>query len=148
MTLPEPYYVEICNWAKHQNELSKIRYAVFVEEQKVPVEIEQDELDVVAVHAVARVSEGGIAIATGRMILAGQFPRIGRMAVLRPWRKAGVGAAILDLLCREAKTRGFREVMLNAQTHASPFYFKHGFLSHGVEFYEASIPHQEMRKKL
>ena len=148
MILPEPYYVEICSWAEHQNELSKIRHTVFVQEQKVPVEIEQDELDAVSVHAIARVNEGDIVIGTGRLILDGKLPRIGRMAVLRTWRNAGVGAAILDVLCREANTRGYREVMLNAQIHASPFYFKHGFLSHGAEFTEAGIPHQEMRKKL
>jgi predicted GNAT family N-acyltransferase len=56
--------------------------------------------------------------------------------------------ALLDLLCRTAKQRGYLEVKLHAQTHATPFYFKHGFLSHGAEFAEAGIPHQEMRKKI
>ena len=55
---------------------------------------------------------------------------------------------MLNALCEEARRRGYEEVMLNAQTHATPFYFKHGFLSHGPEFAEAGIPHQEMRKQI
>ena len=147
MILPEPFTVEICDWSVQQTELSKIRYTVFVEEQKVPPEIEQDELDAVSVHAIARDSSGN-PIGTGRLILQAPLPRIGRMAVLKPWRRAGVGAAILDVLCRAATQGGHAEVMLHAQTHATPFYFKRGFLSHGPEFAEAGIPHQEMRKKI
>ncbi len=147
MILPEPFTVEICDWSRQQVALAQIRFAVFVEEQKVPPEIELDELDAVAVHAMARDASGKV-IGTGRLILSPPLPRIGRMAVLKPWRYAGVGAAILRMLCRDAKRRGYSEVMLNAQTHAVPFYFKHGFLSHGPEFVEAGIPHQEMRKKI
>lgn len=147
MILPEPFTVEICDWSEHKAALSHVRYEVFVEEQKVPAEIELDELDASAIHAIAR-DAGGNVIGTGRLILPMPLPRIGRMAVLKPWRRAGVGAAILEALCRNAKHRGYTEVMLNAQTHATPFYFKHGFLSHGPEFVEAGIPHQEMRKKI
>jgi len=147
MILPEPFTVEICDWSQQHAALAEIRFAVFVEEQKVPAEIELDDLDAVAVHAAAR-DAGGSVIGTGRLILQLPAPRIGRMAVLKPWRRAGVGAALLDLLCSDARRRGYSEVMLNAQTHATPFYFKHGFISHGVEFFEAGIPHQEMRKKI
>lgn len=147
MILLDPFTVEICEWAARRSDLAKVRYAVFVEEQKVPPEIEQDDKDAESVHAIARDSDGNV-VGTGRLILNPPLPRVGRMAVLRPWRRAGVGAAILDLLCRAAKQRGYSEVMLNAQTHATPFYFKRGFLSHGAEFAEAGIPHQEMRKKV
>lgn len=146
MILPEPFTVEICDWSQQRAELAKVRYEVFVEEQKVPAEIEQDELDPTSVHVVAR-DASGRAIGTGRLIQQ-DVPRIGRMAVLKPWRRAGVGAAMLNALCEEARRRGYEEVMLNAQTHATPFYFKHGFLSHGPEFAEAGIPHQEMRKQI
>lgn len=147
MILPEPFTVAICEWSAQRTDLAKVRYAVFVEEQKVPPELEQDDKDAESVHAVARDSDGNV-VGTGRLILQPPLPRIGRMAVLRPWRRAGVGAALLDLLCRAANQRGYPEVMLNAQTHATAFYFKHGFLSHGAEFSEAGIPHQEMRKKV
>ncbi|MBL8522687.1 MAG: GNAT family N-acetyltransferase [Betaproteobacteria bacterium] len=146
MILPEPFTVEICEWSQQRDELAKVRYEVFVEEQKVPVEIEQDELDATSVHVIARDASGQV-VGTGRLIQQ-ELPRIGRMAVLKAWRRAGVGAAMLNALCDEARRRGYEEVMLNAQTHATPFYFKHGFLSHGPEFSEAGIPHQEMRKQI
>ena len=147
MILPEPYTVEICDWSMQHAALASIRYTVFVEEHMVPPEIERDDMDAVAVHAIARDSSEN-AIGTGRLILQLPLPRIGRMAVLKPWRRAGIGAAILELLCRDAKRRGYSEVMLNAQTHVTAFYFKHGFLSYSPEFTEAGIPHQEMRKKI
>jgi len=147
MTLPKPFNVEICEWSQQHVALAKIRYAVFVEEHKIPPEIERDDMDAVSVHAIARDANGNV-IGTGRLILQSPLPRIGRMAVVKPWRRAGVGAAILELLCQDARQRGFGEVMLHAQTHTTPFYFKRGFLSHGPEFAEAGIPHQEMRKKI
>lgn len=147
MILPEPFTIEICEWSQQQVALARIRYTVFVEEQKVPADIELDDLDASCVHAIAR-DASGQPIGTGRLILQSPLPRIGRMAVLKPWRRAGIGAAILARLCDAAKQRGYDEVMLNAQTHAAPFYFRHGFLSHGAEFAEAGIPHQEMRKKI
>jgi predicted GNAT family N-acyltransferase len=47
-----------------------------------------------------------------------------------------------------ARQRGDREVILNAQTHAAPFYARHGFLREGEEFMEAGIPHITMRASL
>jgi predicted GNAT family N-acyltransferase len=147
MILPQPYSVAVANWAEQHAHLSQVRFQVFVAEQKVPAELEMDALDATAVHAVAR-DASGATIGTGRLLLQPPIPRIGRMAVLKGWRNAGIGGAILKLLCDEAKARGFSEVMLHSQTHAAPFYFKHGFLSTGAEFTEAGIPHQEMRKRV
>ena len=147
MTLPQPFTVRIVEWSQQHEALSKIRIDVFVEEQSVPVEVVMDELDAGGVHVLA-CDEAGNVIGTGRLILDQPVPRIGRMAVAKTWRNAGVGARILEMLCDAAKQRGFGEVLLHSQTHASPFYFKHGFLSHGTEFFEAGIPHQEMRKHI
>ena len=147
MTPPQPYSVQIVEWSQQHDALAKLRTDVFVEEQNVPVEIIMDGLDAAGVHVAARDTAGNL-IGTGRMILHPSVPRIGRMAVMKSWRCTGVGGQILKKLCDAAKQRGFGEVMLHSQTHASPFYFKHGFLSHGSEFFEAGIPHQEMRKHI
>ena len=147
MTPPQPYSVQIVEWSQQHDALAKLRTDVFVEEQNVPVEIIMDDLDAAGVHVAARDTAGNL-IGTGRMILHPSVPRIGRMAVMKSWRSTGVGGQILKKLCDAAKQRGFGEVMLHSQTHASPFYFKHGFLSHGSEFFEAGIPHQEMRKHI
>lgn len=147
MTPPQPYTVQIVEWSQQHDALAKIRTDVFVEEQDVPAEIVMDELDADGVHVAARDAAGNV-IGTGRLILRQPIPRIGRMAVMKCWRSTGVGGKILKALCDAAKERGFAEVMLHSQSHAAPFYFKHGFLSHGSEFFEAGIPHQEMRKHI
>ena len=147
MTPPQPYTVQIVEWSQQHEALARIRTDVFVEEQDVPVEIVMDNLDAECVHVAAKDAEGNV-IGTGRLMLHPSVPRIGRLAVAKTWRSTGVGGKILEKLCDAAKQRGFGEVMLHSQTHASPFYFKHGFLSHGSEFFEAGIPHQEMRKQI
>lgn len=135
--------IELMDWAAARAEASRIRTAVFVEEQRVPPEIEMDEHDAACVHALAYAQ--GRAVGTGRLLPDGH---IGRMAVLRESRALGVGGAILERLVAEARRRGMQEVALSAQTHALGFYRKHGFREVGAVFEEAGIPHQEMRRRL
>lgn len=144
------YEVRSANWDSEHEALSQIRYTVFVREQGVPPEVEIDPLDADAAHVIHMVacSAGGVAIGTARMLLEQPLPRIGRMAVLKDWRGKGVGQSLLDALCTDAKRRGYTSVRLHAQSHATPFYYRQGFLSHGAEFTEAGIPHQEMRRGL
>jgi len=137
-------------WRIDGAELARLRHAVFVIEHAVPPEIESDEQDAdpaLCLHAVARTASGAI-VGTGRLLLNTDPPRIGRLAVVRDWRGVGVGTALLETLCGVAHSRGFPRVMLNAQANATAFYYKHGFISHGPESFEAGIPHQEMRRKL
>ena len=135
--------IELLDWAAARAEASRIRLAVFVEEQRVPPEIEMDEKDTVCVHALAYAQ--GRAVGTGRLLPDGH---IGRMAVLKESRSRGVGGAILERLVEEARRRGMKEVVLSAQTHAIGFYRRHGFMQEGEVFDEAGIPHQEMRRVL
>lgn len=138
------------DWHSDGAELARLRQAVFVVEHAVPAEIESDDQDgdpATCLHAVARTASGAI-VGTGRLLLNSALPRIGRLAVDRHWRGVGVGTALLKTLCEEAHRRGFARVMLNAQANATTFYYKHGFISHGAESFEAGIPHQEMRRLL
>ena len=121
-----------------------IRFRVFVDEQSVPPEIELDEYDAVATHALAL--EGGQAIGTGRMFLEEGVARIGRMAVDLPHRRRGVGGLVLRFLEDEAKTQGATEIVLHAQEYVKAFYAAHGYTEHGGTFMEAGILHVEMRK--
>jgi len=131
------------DWAAARAEASRIRLAVFVEEQRVPPEIEMDDNDAACVHALAYWQ--GRAVGTGRLLPDGH---IGRMAVLKQSRSLGVGGVILERLVEEARRRGMKEVVLSAQTHAIGFYRRHGFMQEGEVFDEAGIPHQEMRRVL
>jgi predicted GNAT family N-acyltransferase len=135
--------IDLCDWPDARDIATRIRTTVFVEEQRVPPEIEMDDRDAVSVHALAYVD--GAPVGTGRLLPDGH---IGRMAVLREARASGVGGAMLERLVEEARRRGFREVVLSAQTHALAFYRKHGFEPVGEAYEEAGIPHQEMRRAL
>ncbi|NOV23892.1 GNAT family N-acetyltransferase [Cupriavidus necator] len=139
-----PTTILICPWSEARDRARAIRYTVFVEEQGVPVELEWDEWDELSWHALA-LAEDGTPVATGRLLPDGH---IGRMAVLKPARGTGVGALVLDALMRKAEQLGYPELVLNAQTHAAPFYARVGFVQVGPEFEEAGIPHVEMRKRL
>ncbi len=136
--------IELRTWEEGRSEASRIRLAVFVEEQRVPLEMEMDEFDPRSVHAIAY-AEDGKPIGTGRLLPDGH---IGRMAVLKAWRGRGAGGALLERLVAAARERGDREVLLSAQSHAVPFYRKHGFVEEGKVYQEAGIPHQAMRKAL
>ena len=138
------FRIELTSWDEARAKASPIRFTVFVEEQRVPIEIEWDDQDAKSLHALAY-SAAGEAIATGRLLPDGH---IGRMAVLREWRGKGVGGAILERLIGVARERGDPEIELFAQTHALAFYRSHGFAETGPVFEEAGIPHQAMRKKL
>jgi predicted GNAT family N-acyltransferase len=118
-----------------------LRFAVFVEEQKVPADIELDSFDELSVHAVAFDTEGE-AIATGRLLPDGH---IGRMAVAKPVRGRGVGSALLKALMDEARRRGHTHAVLSAQTHAVDFYRRHGYSSYGDQYHDAGIAHIDMR---
>ncbi len=129
------------DWDAQCADAQKIRYDVFVVEQKVPLEMEWDEMDRLCVHAVAY-DDANTAVATGRLLPDGH---IGRMAVVKARRGKGVGGIVLKALMSESRKRGDHAVVLNAQTQAEPFYRRFGFVREGEEFMEAGIPHITMR---
>ena len=133
--------VELLDWEAARPLAAPIRFAVFVEEQKVPEEAEIDERDPHCVHALAW-SDDGRPLGTGRLLPDGH---IGRMAVLRQARGSGVGSALLRALMQAARRRGDRELMLSAQTHAIGFYERFGFVAEGEQYDDAGIPHRAMR---
>ena len=121
-----------------------IRFRVFVDEQSVPPEIELDEYDAVATHAIALLD--GVAVGTGRVIIEDGSARIGRMAVDQSHRRGGMGGLLLRFLEDEAREQGAAEFVLHAQEYVKAFYAGHGYEEHGETFMEAGILHVEMRK--
>lgn len=135
--------IRVADWLSEKKDLADIRRRVFIEEQKVPVELEWDEFDDSATHFLAALS--GKTIACARLKTDGQ---IGRMAVLEQYRKRGIGSSLLEFVLNTATEKQYPEVYLHAQVDAIPFYEKHGFTTAGEIFYEANIPHRGMFKKL
>lgn len=136
----EDYIVRIADWTADKDALRLVREKVFVEEQKVPVELEWDGLDPECLHLIAEDTQGN-PIGTGRLLPDGH---IGRMAVLAQWRGKQIGTALLHGLMREARQRGFSTLTLAAQLQAMPFYEKSGFIAEGDIFDDAGIPHRTM----
>ncbi|HAT33216.1 MAG TPA: GNAT family N-acetyltransferase [Janthinobacterium sp.] len=141
MSIDSQHDIRLGDWDALRTDARSIRFDVFVDEQKVPADIELDAMDPVCLHAVAY-DAAGLAIGTGRLLPDGH---IGRMAVRKVARGTGVGAALLQALMMHAKQRGDVRVLLSAQTQAVAFYAAHGFTRDGAEFFEAGIAHIQMQ---
>ena len=128
-------------------EIVDLRTRVFVDEQGVPPEIEQDHRDATAVHALSR-DAGGRVVATGRLLLGDGVASIGRMATDAGARGSGHGAAVLAELHRQAALRGVPEIELHAQVSARGFYQRAGYAPVGDVYEEAGIEHVTMRRTL
>ena len=128
-------------------EVMTLRTRVFVEEQGVPPEIEQDAADATAVHALSR-DDAGRVVATGRLLVGDGTATIGRMAADAGARGRGHGAAVLGELHRQAVLRGVTEVELHAQVTARAFYERAGYTVVGEEYQEAGIAHVTMVRRL
>ncbi|RZS56764.1 YbgC/FadM family acyl-CoA thioesterase [Sphaerotilus mobilis] len=142
--------VAIGDWATLGADAHAIRREVFVDEQKVPADLEHDAADLhIVTHALAR-NRLGLALATGRWVPQddGRVARIGRMAVRASMRGSAVGRQVLDALLASARAAGCREALLHAQASAIGFYLRAGFQPQGERFVEAGIEHLEMVKAL
>jgi YbgC/YbaW family acyl-CoA thioester hydrolase len=140
--------VRVGDWDSLGGDASAIRTTVFVEEQRIPAEMEWDAADNECLHAVAY-NRLGLPLATGRLLQhAPGVAKIGRMAVSQSLRGSGVGRQVLEALMKAARARGDREAVLHAQTSAAPFYLRTGFVPRGPEFEEAGIAHIEMVRGL
>jgi predicted GNAT family N-acyltransferase len=127
--------------------VTALRTRVFVGEQGVPADLEQDAIDAVAVHAVGRDVAGRV-VATGRLFERDGRGVIGRMAVDADARGAGHGAAVLAVLHAEALRLGLPEVEIHAQLGARGFWERAGYAAVGEEYEEAGIRHVTMRRVL
>jgi predicted GNAT family N-acyltransferase len=125
----------------------EIREDVFVAGQGVPIELERDVLDRVAVHVLAR--RDGQPVATGRLVARDDGVGVlGRIAVVESERGTGLGVAVMRALEDNARQLGLERIELHAQTHALAFYQRLGYQPYGEEYVEAGIPHLSMDKTL
>lgn len=136
--------VRTADWEQDRDLLRRIREEVFIEEQKVPKDLEWDDSDAEAMHFLAE-DHRGTPVGTARLLPNGQ---IGRMAVIAERRGFGIGRVLLDAAIEAAQANGLYSVFLHAQTQALDFYAKAGFHVVGDTFEEAGIPHVQMEMAL
>ena len=132
-----PPFSTLCNAA------FALRREVFVWEQKVPEEMENDEYDLTATHFVAILA--GEVVGTLRVIAQPEHHKIGRVAVHQAFRGRGIAKVMMLEAMGHARTAGSDRFYLTAQTDKLAMYEKLGFVAYGDVFDDAGIPHLSMR---
>ena len=138
-----PIVILIKNWQDAKLDAYSIRRRVFIEEQGVPEEMELDEFDLDARHALAYADSE--CIGTARLVtLPGNLGRIGRMAVLPGYRGQGIGRELLKTLLKASRSQDIKQIELHSQVSVIPFYEQFGFIAQGDIYDEAGIAHRDM----
>jgi predicted GNAT family N-acyltransferase len=122
-----------------------VRRIVFIQEQSIAEDEEYDGLDGDCLQFVAISNRNVIGTARVRF-LSPSVAKIERMAVLKEFRRLGVGQGIVANIESELKAKSVLEIVLHAQMVAIPFYLACGFFTTGPTFYEAGIEHIKMQK--
>ena len=139
--------ITLANKQKDFFEVMRIRTVVFVIEQNVDPEIELDSLDADAVHFLIY-NEDGIGVACCRFLFTEGHYKLGRLAVLKEYRKMGLASKLISAVEEYAKKQGVTELYLNAQLAALRLYQKAGYSQFGEVFDDAGIDHIAMVKQL
>lgn len=123
-----------------------IRKTVFIEEQKVDVSEELDNRDYTAEHFL--VSDDNIYVGTARFYFEDDMAIIGRVAVLKEYRKKGYASFLIKGLIEEIKKTDVSLIHIGAQKQALKFYKTLGFEVSGDLYLDANIEHYPMELKL
>ena len=125
----------------------ELRKKVFVEEQGVAESLEFDGNDGQALHIV--VMDGERVIGTARVLfLTAKQAKIERMAILKSFRRKGIGRKLIYYLNEDLSKRQVAQVVLHAQYSVVAFYKACGFEESGSPFWEAGIKHIKMLRQL
>ena len=133
--------VRVADFTADFTSLRRVRETVFIDEQRVPRELEFDDRDALCLHVLA--FDGDAPVGTGRLDLD-YGGKVGRVAVVATHRRFGVGTAVMNALHAAARERKQSSVWCNAQLTAVPFYERLGYVSSGPVFVEAGIDHLRM----
>ncbi len=124
-----------------------LRYRIFVEEKGVPVDLERDPDDQIALHVLVRDQSEPVAVA--RLAPSQEFGvMIGRMAVVEEHRRRGIGQLLVRKLENQARRQGHRQIVVDAPLDVIEFYHRLGYRAFGDLFRDAGILHRRMRKRL
>jgi len=128
-------------------EAFEVRRQVFVREQSILEDLVFDGRDEEALHMV--VKDGERVIGSARVqFLADNQAKLERMAILKRYRRKGIGKEMLLFLDAVWKDKQVQQVIIHAQLEVVPFYKLYGFDELGLPFREAGIKHIKMSKQV
>jgi len=133
------YKVIADDWEQLEKDAKYIREQVFIQEQGIASEDEWDDFDATAVHFMVYDKEQPIATAR----LLPQYS-VGRVAVLMPYRKQGIGKILMQHIIDYARNQKLPYLKLSAQTYVIAFYEALGFNVQGEVYQDCGIPHIDM----
>lgn len=133
------YKVIADDWEQLEKDAKYIREQVFIQEQGIAPEDEWDDFDAIAVHFMVYDKEQPIA--TARLL---PQHSVGRVAVLMPYRKQGIGKILMQHIIDYARNQKLHYLKLSAQTYVTAFYEALGFQMQGEVYQDCGIPHIDM----
>lgn len=139
-------YVRLITSEAELLQAHNIRREVFVNEQNVPESEEIDEYEHVCRHFLA-ISSNGTPCGAARWRFVSEGVKLERFAVVKAFRKKGVGSALVQKLLDDITNHpdfNHQKIYLHAQIEALPLYEKFGFHTTGPLFYECDIKHFKM----
>lgn len=128
-----------------QEDVYNIRTEVFVIEQEFKEEF--DEIDNNCIHLAMYDNGRPIAICRYYPVDEETYA-IGRIAVIKDYRKIGIGSKIIAEAEACIKKLGAKYATLSAQVRVKNFYKKLGYVAEGEEYFEEYCPHIRMNKAL
>lgn len=123
-----------------------IRKKVFIEEQKVSYE-EEFDLEDLNYHNLL-IYKNDIPVGTARYEVIHDYGHIGRLCILKDYRKQGLASKLINHIEKELKNKNIKKINIASQVKALDFYIKLGYkISSGI-FLDANIEHMMVTKNL
>lgn len=139
-------YIKIVKTAKEKFDALRVRRIVFIEEQKVPEDLEIDGFEEEATHFVGYLKKQPVA--AGRVRFVDQKGKLERICVLKEHRGKSYGKKLIQEMEQFIKEKNISETILSSQVHAILFYEKLGYRVVSKQYMDAGIPHVTMKKQL
>lgn len=127
-------------------QIVRIRAEVFIREQNVDSEIEMDVKDDTAIHCLATIDNQPVGCL--RILMNDDGVTVGRVAVLKPYRRMKVGKAMMEFVETLPVVKEKGKISVHAQLTARDFYLNCGFHEVSDIYEEANILHVSMDKNI
>jgi predicted GNAT family N-acyltransferase len=110
---------------KEFDEVLKMRHSIFVVEQGIPKELDDDGKDEDSIHLLVYSTDE--IIASGRLTIQKQDGVLSRIAVKAPYRSLGIGKKLVLELEQIAKGMGVKNISLTPHVYLEKFYTNLGY---------------------